>query len=486
MELIKAAEEDLQGLYSLYRRTAEHMKQCGLNQWNWGIYPTEKMIADDVKRGEMYLFREDGVPAAAIVLTESVDPEYAEVPWTGGVHPGVFHRLAVDPARQGSGIGDGILDQAVQILQNAGCDCIRCDTNRENLRALHLYEKKGFRKCGTVWWDDTPEEKYYALDRILKPDAPLWPVRMEPAFRGGDETPWGGNRLQERYHKKTGGRITGESLEVSCIPGHESTDILGRKLPELIREFGERLTGKYAGRPFPLLLKLIDAREQLSVQVHPGDEYAAVHEHGKLGKNEAWLILDAPENGELIYGLQPGTTLQQLKDACAAGKAVEPLLRRVKVKPWDVCYIPAGCVHAIGAGILLYEIQESSDVTYRFYDWDRKNAEGKGRELHIEQGLAVADLEYAPEPVRTPDGSGSKRLLDEKEFALDIIRCGKTEDLPEIREFGILTVLQGNLSLQWENGGMKLKEGETCLLPQSAPEMKLAGEGCAALAMPNQ
>ena len=143
-------------------------------------------------------------------------------------------------------------------------------------------------------------------------------------------------------------------------------------------------------------------------------------------------------------------------------------------------------MHAIGAGILLYEIQESSDITYRFYDWDRKNAEGKGRELHIEQGLAVADLECAPEPVRASGTFGTERLLEQKQFTLDVIRCGGTEILPEIRDFGILTVLRGTLKLQWKNGELKLKEGETCFLPKNAPEMHLEGDGTAAMAMPNE
>ena len=485
MELIKATESDLQDLYSLYQRTSDNMKQNGLNQWNWGLYPTEEMIRGDVERGEMHIVRMDGVLAAAVSLTETMDPEYREVSWTGGIRPGFFHRLAIDPPLQGAGIGGDVLDDAIQILRRAGCDCVRCDTNRENRRAMRLYEKLGFRKCGTVYWDDTPEENYYAFDKPLKRETPLWPVRMKPAFRGGNETPWGGNRLQQRYGKETGGRITGESLELSCIPGYESTDPLGRTLPELIREFGEKLVGKYADRPFPLLLKLIDARDQLSVQVHPGDEYAAANEHGKMGKTEAWLILDAPEDGEIIYGLKPGTTLRELKTACEGGKAVEPLLRRVRVTPGDVCYIPAGCVHAIGAGILLYEIQESSDVTYRFYDWDRKDAEGKGRELHIEQGLAVANLKCAPRPVRVSEAYGTRRLLNEEEFTLDVIRCGGVEILPELGEFGILTSLKGELSLRWNSGEMKLAEGETILLPRSAPKMHLRGEGYAALAMPN-
>ena len=485
MELIKATESDLQELYSLYRRTTESMKQDGLNQWIWGIYPTEEMIREDVERGELYIARTDGVLTAAIMLTETPDPGYEGVSWTGGAHPGFFHRLAVDPPQRGTGIGADVLDDAIQILRRAGCDCVRCDTNVKNERAVHLYTKMGFRKCGTVHWEETPDETYYTFDKRLKRETPLWPIRMIPAFRGGTETPWGGDKLRKCYHKETGGQKTGESLEVSCIPGHESTDSLGRKLPDLILEFREKLVGKYADRPFPLLLKLIDAREQLSVQVHPDDEYAAEHENGKLGKNEAWLILDAPEDGELIYGLQPGTTLRQLRDACENGKAVESLLRRVRVKPGDVCYIPSGCIHAIGAGIMLYEIQESSDVTYRFYDWDRRDAEGKSRELHIEQGLAVADLKCAPRPVRVSEACGTRRLLNEEEFTLDVIRCGGVEFLPELGEFGILTVLQGNLSLRWDGGEMKLNAGETCLLPRSAPKMHLRGKGYAALAMPN-
>ena len=220
--------------------------------------------------------------------------------------------------------------------------------------------------------------------------------------------------------------------------------------------------------------------------MHPDDAYAAKNEGGKLGKTEAWLILDAPEGSELVYGLRPGTDRARLKEACENGKAVEALLRRVRVAPGDVCYIPAGCVHAIGAGILLYEIQESSDLTYRFYDWDRKDAQGRGRELHLEQGLAVADLQCAPEPVRIPETAGVRRMLNEERFTLDVIRCGGTENLPEIGEFGILTALQGKLRLCWDGGETELGEGETCLIPRSAPKARLEGNGCAALAMTNE
>ena len=485
MELIQATERDLQELYSLYRRTAAEMKNSGLNQWNWGLYPTEEMIRNDVERGEMYICRMEGVVAAAIVLTEQADPEYSGVPWTGGIRPGYLHLLAIDPPQQGAGLGGDLLDDALQILRRSGCDCVRCDTNRENRRARRLYEKMGFRICGNVSWGDTPGEVYYAFDKPLKRETPMWPIRMLPAFRSGEETPWGGDRLQKRFGKETGGKLTGESLEVSCMPGYESTDSMGRKLPDLIQEFGEKLVGKYSDKPFPLLLKLIDARDRLSVQVHPDDEYAASNEHGKTGKTEAWLILDAPEGSEIVYGLRPDTSLRQLREACENGKALENLLRRVRVTPGDVCYIPAGCVHSIGPGIMLYEIQQSSDITYRFYDWGRKDEQGNSRELHPEQGLAVADLKCAPHPMHVSEAYGVRRLLTEDSFTLDVIRCGGAEFLPEPGEFGILTVLQGKLTLRWESGELPLREGETCFLPRNAPKMHLRGEGYAALSMPN-
>ena len=152
--LIKAEEKDLEELYGLYRRTAEAMKEDGLNQWNWGVYPTEEMIRGDVERGEMYVALEEGRIEAAIALTETVDPEYTEVSWTGGMRPGIFHRLAVNPALQGAGIGGDILDDAIRLLRRAGCDCVRCDTNTKNRRALRLYEKNGI-----------PEMRHGALGR---------------------------------------------------------------------------------------------------------------------------------------------------------------------------------------------------------------------------------------------------------------------------------------------------------------------------------
>ena len=484
MEIVQATENDLEELLALYRRVCESMEAEGLKQWHWGVYPTEELIREDVARGRTWIQRADGTLACAVALIcEDDEPEYRDVPWTGGMKPGYFHRLAVDPPMQGEGIASGMMDDIQQMLRRMGCDCIRCDTAVNNGRAMALYERMGFRSCGYVDWGDG--EQYVALDKRLKRETAMWPIRMTPAFRSGSLTPWGGTRLRTVYGKAIPDDTTGESLEVSCIPGLESTDAMGRPLSEQIAYYGERMVGRFADKPFPLLLKLIDAQDTLSVQVHPGDDYAARNENGKLGKTEAWLILDTPEKGgELVYGIRAGTTLAELEKACEAGSAVEPLLHRVKVRKGDVCYIPYGCVHAIGAGILLYEIQQSSDVTYRFYDWDRTDGNGNRRELHLRKALDVTNPRLHPRPVHVERAFGVKRILNEDYFTLDIIQPEESAPVPEIRDFGLLTALEGSMRLTWSSGSMTLSPGDTVFLPASAPPLTLKGLGVAALSMP--
>ena len=309
---------------------------------------------------------------------------------------------------------------------------------------------------------------------------PIAPILMTPAYRYGAATPWGGEALRSMFRKDIPGERTGEALEVSAIPGLESRDPAGNTLSELIEKYGERLTGKGFAHPFPLLLKLLDAKDTLSVQVHPNDEYAAKVE-GKLGKTEAWHILFAAPGAELVYGVKAGTDKGALLKASQAGAAVETLLRRVKVRPGDICYIPAGCVHAIGAGIMLYEIQESSDLTYRFYDWDRVDANGNRRELHLQKGLAVTNLKLSPRPVRVESADGVRRVLNENCFTLDVIRTHSRAVLPPVKEFGMITLLEGELSMTWQGGSVRMKKGETFFLPASVPELTLRGAGSAAL-----
>ena len=376
MELIRATERELDELLAFYRHVADRMEESGLQHWHWGRYPNEDIIRADVEQGNLYIMRVDGTLAAAVVLMAGQEPDYDTLLWSCGVRPGIFHRLAVRPSMQGTGLGGLVMDDVLQILRRQGCDCVRCDTSEKNRRAIRLYEKLGFRPCGMIRWEDAVGNNV-TFDKPLRRETPLWPIPMKPAFRCGEQTPWGGTRLRDRFGKETADERTGESMEVSCIAGLESRDMLGRSLPDLVREYGEKLVGNYADQPFPLLLKLLDVRERLSVQVHPNDDYAAARENGKSGKTEAWLVLDTPpDGGELIYGVRPGTTLRALREASEAGAAVESLLNRTRVYPGDVCYIPAGCIHSVGHGIMLYEIQQSSDLTYRFYDWDRTGISG--------------------------------------------------------------------------------------------------------------
>ena len=484
LELIRAAGRDLDDLLTFYRIVADNMEEKGLQHWHWGRYPSEEIIRADIAAGNLYYMLEGDAIAAAVVLMVGQEPEYDDLSWSCGVRPGIFHRLAVHPSMQGAGLGGIVLDDVLQILRRSGCDCARCDTAEKNVHAIRLYEKMGFRRCGTMCWSDA-EGTNIRFDKPLKRETPLWPVRMTPAFRDGELTPWGGSRLAEIYGKATRNDRTGESLEISCIPGLESRDSEGRTLPELIAEFGEKLVGDYADKPFPLLLKLIDARDRLSVQVHPNDAYAGAREDGKLGKNEAWVILDTPKDGgELVYGIRPGTSLQALRDACENGPAVETLLNRVRVWPGDVCYIPSGCVHSIGAGIMLYEIQESSDLTYRFYDWNRTCADGTRRELHLDRALDVTDLRSSPSPLRVEKSFGVKRVLSEDQFTLDVIRTNAIEMLPSVRDFGFLTVTEGEMELRFAGAAMRVKAGETCFLPKNGPQLALVGPGAAILAMP--
>ena len=316
--LRKAVMEEWQAVCDLYREACRSMEQSGLDQWNWGIYPDEDMVREDIARGELYVADGPDGLRCAVCVNRSFDEAYNDVNWLYGVRPGSFHRLAVHPSRQGQGLGRQVLDGVTELLRSQGCDCLRMDTFTQNQRAQRLYEGFGMRRAGLVTFTFRPEP-FVCFEKPLTEDCPLLPLRMHPAFRGGALTPWGGEKLRSVYGKPIRDVPTGESLEVSCIPGLESTDDMGVKLPELIARHGAAFAGKYAGQPFPLLLKLIDASESLSVQVHPDDAYAHAHENGKLGKTEAWLILDAPEGSQLVYGIRPGTTLDSLRAACEAG-----------------------------------------------------------------------------------------------------------------------------------------------------------------------
>lgn len=486
MILQKALDTDLQAVCELYQRVCAAMEANGQRQWHWGDYPNAAMIADSLAAGTLYCCKDESGVYAAITVDCEQAPEYAQLNWLFGVKPGLFHRLAVDPQHQHSGVGRTILNEVQDILRDMGCDSLRCDTYMDNVRAMRCYITMGMRTPGKINLNGRPK-KFICFEKRLTEDCPLLPQPMIPAFRGGSLTPWGGEKLLQVYGKPIQELPAGESLEASCIPNLESKIDTSESLPVLIKTYGSAFAGKYANQAFPLLLKFIDAKQSLSVQVHPDDEYAAEYERGKLGKSEAWLVLNADEGAQLVYGLKPGVTKEQLKTASENGKEVEALLNFLPVHSGDVVYIPAGCVHAIGAGVMVYEIQQSSDITYRFYDWDRVDASGNRRELHLKKALDVTDLGFhgtiIPQPVPTPVDQ-MVRVVDEQYFTLDLMTVEHQVALGTVNEFAFLTVLDGGLTLCWQSGCCKLTMGETVYLPTTAPALTLKGNGRAALSMP--
>ncbi len=310
------------------------------------------------------------------------------------------------------------------------------------------------------------------------------PIKMRPAFRHGTDTPWGGDGLKTRFGIDIPDERTGEALVVSAIPGLCSRDDSGTPLDALIAQYGAELTGARYASEFPLLLKLLDARDRLSVQVHPGDAYAREHE-GKLGKSEAWVVLHAQHGARIVYGVQKGVTKEQLQAASREGRAVEGLLRFVPARAGDVFYIPSGTVHAILEGLTLYEIQQSSDVTYRFYDWDRQDARGNKRPLHIQKAVDVTDTALrmdAAVPKRLDDCRES--LLDTEHFALERWTGAKDARVtPRNGAFGIITALAPATLL---SGGeaLALSPGESALLPVALDNTLLTCPGACLMAYP--
>ena len=307
----------------------------------------------------------------------------------------------------------------------------------------------------------------------------LPPMKMTPAFRFGEMTPWGGSGLRW-WGKDIPDPRTGESLEVSVLPGLESRNAQGTPLSELLRRYGADMRGSKVGEEFPLLLKLISADELLSVQVHPDDDYARRHEDGKLGKSEAWVILEAGPHAEIVYGVREGVTREALAAACAqGGEAIKACLNFVHVKAGEVYYIPAGMIHALGDGITLMEIQQSSDVTYRFYDWDRRDASGKGRELHVKKGLDVIDaglrLTACQGVTHEAQGARITTFVGGPAFTLerwDVARRTQLEATPE--HFRLLVALD-DTALICEGERMALYAGDTVFLPANMESAALEG-----------
>jgi mannose-6-phosphate isomerase len=298
---------------------------------------------------------------------------------------------------------------------------------------------------------------------------------------------WGGRRLDSVLGKPLGsGTQYAESWEVSDHRDDVSRvaegPLIGSSLRDLVRHRGHDLLGAaIAPRDqFPLLVKFIDAHQVLSVQVHPDDERGRRLANDN-GKTEAWVVIHSEPGGLIYAGLRPGVTRDDFAQALKANQ-VEPLLHRFETKPGDCIAIPAGTVHAIGAGVLLAEIQQMSDATFRVHDWGRVGADGKPRQLHLAEALESLDFSTGPVNPLTPrleriPGGTRESLARCEYFALERLRLDGPTRLGDPERFTILLGLSGDSVIRTHDGGIPLRFGQTVLLPAQVGQVEVAPKG---------
>ena len=304
-----------------------------------------------------------------------------------------------------------------------------------------------------------------------------YPICFRPLLK---RTIWGGSRLGQILNKPIGAESDyAESWELvdhgddqSIVDGGPLT---GRSLAELIRDDSSWLLGDgVAVSQFPLLLKYLDCNRVLSVQVHPDDEYGARMRPPDLGKTEAWYIVQAQPESLVYAGLRAGVDRRALAGAMEAGKTDE-VLHSFHPKPGDCLFIPAGTVHALGAGLLVAEIQQSSDTTFRLFDWNRLGDDGEPRQLHVDQALEVTDYRSGPVQPRHSDraASGWQELVECDKFVLQSLESGSAS-LAGDGKFHIVTVPRGTASVSIGEELMTLATGQSVLFPAAMDQVELS------------
>ena len=305
----------------------------------------------------------------------------------------------------------------------------------------------------------------------------LYPMLLKPALH---TRVWGGRRLETVMGKVLPtDEPYGESWEMhdSAVVGNGG--YAGKSVAETLAIMGEALVG--AGNPvnqgMPLLAKILDASDWLSVQVHPNDTQASALEGEPRGKTEAWIVLDAEPGARIVIGVAPGVTRESMADAIRAN-TLEALLVYQEVVPGDVLYVAANTVHALGPGLLIYEIQQSSDVTYRLYDWGRVGLDGKPRPLHIDKGVQVSETRFVP-AVSHPDPDAEMvELVRGDYFVTTQIRLqAAPRTLDTDGRFQIITCLDGDGVVRAGGGSVAFRAGQTLLIPASCPVYALRGDG---------
>lgn len=314
------------------------------------------------------------------------------------------------------------------------------------------------------------------------------PFLLQPA---GKDYLWGGRRLNDEFEKNIDLSPLAETWECSTHPDGLSTVASGRyagkTLAEVLLEHPEYL-GSHPDKngELPILIKFIDAHQDLSVQVHPADEYAKVNENGQLGKTEMWYVLDATKDAELVYGLKQDMTSEQLNQAILDG-SLEKYLQRVPINKDDVFFIEAGTIHAIGAGALVAEIQENSNLTYRLYDYDRVDKNGTKRPLQIEKALTVAEMKSATEPkqpmrvLKYRPGVASELLCRCKYF--EVYRMLVNTERRQVVKyradevsFRVLLCINGCGTIVYSDESLNFYKGDCIFIPAESVDIQIHGQ----------
>ena len=306
------------------------------------------------------------------------------------------------------------------------------------------------------------------------------PIFMNPVFK---DYIWGGKNLKEKLNKNTPYEKTAESWEISTNSNGKTViingEFKGKTLHELFenKDKREEIFGtktKNMDR-FPILVKYIDAKDNLSVQVHPDNEYAAKVEHD-IGKTEMWYIMDCKENAKLICGVRSNISKNDIKKYIENGK-IEDILNYINVKKGDVIYIPSGTVHAIMNGILLCEIQQNSDLTYRVYDWGRVGKDGKPRELHTKKAIDVIDTTKTPKCVGIQMDEGENNIINGDFFKTNkIVINGVYNGKTDGESFYIINVVDGKGKILTNNKEYKLNIGDSFIIPATIGSYTIEGK----------
>ena len=303
------------------------------------------------------------------------------------------------------------------------------------------------------------------------------PIFLKPVFQ---ERIWGGEKLKQEYNYDIPSKHTREAWVISAHPNGpnviENGFLAGKTLAEAWNSHGELFNKKQ--EDYPLLVKVLDANDNLSVQVHPDDRFAREVEKQPYGKTECWYVLSAEPDAELVLGHHAKT--QEELEKMMDNEEWDRLFNKVKVKAGDFFYVPSGTIHAIGEGIVILEIQQSSDITYRVYDYDRIDADGNKRELHLERSKQVATVPHQQiklaRDVQQSDGLKITTLVQEEYFSVFHWQLNGKAEQELTTEFPQISVIEGKAELTTNESTVYVEKGEHFILPSGMGTYRLSGE----------